>query len=74
MESNAPSAIDQRGGKWQWLRNIVGIDPRSLASCRIAVGLLLLVDLLLRLPDLEAMNTDAGIMPIEPIQKIGYTP
>ena len=40
-----------------------GVDPRALAAFRIAVGALLLVDLLLRARSLRAFYTDAGVLP-----------
>ncbi|AEH35536.1 HTTM domain-containing protein [Halopiger xanaduensis] len=42
----------------------LGIDPRALAAFRIALGLILLGDLLfLRVPGLHAFYTDAGTFP-----------
>jgi len=41
----------------------VGVDPRALAAFRIAVGALILVDLLLRARSLRAFYTDAGVLP-----------
>jgi hypothetical protein len=43
------------------LRNLFGIDPRSLALFRMAIGALLLVDLAIRAGDLSAMYTDDGM-------------
>jgi hypothetical protein len=45
----------------RFLRELFGIDPRSLAVFRIAIGVLLLVDLGIRALDLNAMYTDAGM-------------
>jgi len=39
------------------------IDLRSLAACRIAIGLILIYDLVLRSCDLKAHYTDAGVLP-----------
>ncbi|HEX4622728.1 MAG TPA: HTTM domain-containing protein, partial [Myxococcaceae bacterium] len=39
------------------------LDARSLAVCRIGVGLLLLVDLAQRASDLRAFYTDEGVLP-----------
>lgn len=44
-------------------RRRVGIDARSLAAFRIALGLLLVADLLLRSRDLVAHYTDFGVLP-----------
>jgi hypothetical protein len=41
----------------------VAVDARGLAAFRVAVGGLLLVDLLLRARDLTAFYTDAGVLP-----------
>jgi len=43
------------------LRNLFAIDSRSLALFRVAIGVLLLADLAVRLPDLKAMYTDDGM-------------
>ena len=45
------------------LREIFGIDLRTLALFRVGLGALLLVDLALRARDLTAHYTDAGILP-----------
>jgi hypothetical protein len=45
------------------LGNLFGIDPRSLAVFRIAMGALLLADLAIRATDLKAMYTDEGMFP-----------
>lgn len=45
------------------LRNVFGIDPRSLALFRVFIALLLLVDLAIRATDLNAMYTDEGMFP-----------
>lgn len=46
------------------LEGRLGIDPRALAAFRIAVGLLVFVDLLVyRLPGVEPFYTDDGVFP-----------
>lgn len=45
------------------LRRRIGIDPRALAAFRIALGVVLLVDLALRARNLTAFYTDAGVLP-----------
>ena len=45
------------------LRRRLGIDPRALAAFRIALGVVLLVDLALRARNLTAFYTDAGVLP-----------
>src|SRR6185436_3692616 len=42
-------------------RILFGIEPRSLAVFRGALGILLLLDLVVRLGDLEVMYTDDGM-------------
>lgn len=42
-----------------------GIDLHSLAALRIALGLVLLVDLAARVSLLSALYTDAGLLPRE---------
>jgi hypothetical protein len=54
-----PSAIEN----WPILRELFGIDPRSLALFRIVVGVLLLSDLLVRAADISTMYTDDGMFP-----------
>ena len=41
---------------------VFGIDPRSLALFRVALGALLIADLALRARDLSAFYTDAGVL------------
>src|SRR5262245_1642878 len=43
------------------LGNLFGIDPRSLAAFRVAMGALLLLDLAIRATDLNVMYTDDGM-------------
>ena len=45
------------------LKELFGIDLRSLALFRICLGLIILIDLLTRLPDLNTFYTDAGLLP-----------
>ena len=45
------------------LRELFGIDLRSLAVFRIAAAVLILIDLLLRFPFIEANYTDIGVLP-----------
>lgn len=47
----------------QAARRRVRIDTRALAAHRVALGLLLLADLLLRARSLTAFYTDAGVLP-----------
>ena len=53
----------------RWFAASFGIDPRSLAAFRIAVSILLLVDLAARISDFTAMYVDGGIMPIETVRE-----
>ena len=45
------------------VRTRLGIDRRALAAFRIALGCVLLLDLVLRARDLTAFYTDAGVLP-----------
>lgn len=46
-----------------WLADCFALDTRGLAVFRVALGLLVLVDLAIRSRDLTAFYTDAGIVP-----------
>jgi hypothetical protein len=54
----------------EWLAYRFGVDPRALAALRIAVGLLLLVDLGLRARHLTAFYTDAGVLPRDELRAV----
>ena len=45
------------------LKEIFGIDIRSLALFRIALALLIIFDLYFRIPDIEVFYTDEGVFP-----------
>lgn len=45
------------------LKKLFSIDGRSLALFRIALGIILLVDVIIRLGDLSVFYTDTGVMP-----------
>ena len=45
------------------LRRRLGVDPRALAAFRVALGVVLLVDLGLRARNLVAFYTDDGVLP-----------
>lgn len=55
--------LPDRDRLWAGVRRRVAIDTRSLAAFRIAIGLLLIADLLLRSRDLVVFYTDAGVLP-----------
>ncbi len=44
-------------------QDLFALDERSLAVCRIGLGLLLIADLVTRVGELRAHYTDLGIMP-----------
>jgi hypothetical protein len=48
----------------QTLRDILGLDLRSLALFRIAIALVILWDLQVRARDLRAFHTDDGFLPV----------
>lgn len=45
------------------LTELLKLDVRSLAAFRIGLGCLILLDLIMRLPDIIAFYTDTGILP-----------
>jgi hypothetical protein len=67
MYSNQPNTAPNLLRRW--IANSFGIDPRSLAVFRVAVGALLLVDLAIRATDFSAMYVDGGIMPIDTVRE-----
>ena len=62
MDSSALRATLRRRGRSALARRF-GVDARALAALRVALGLLLLADLVLRSRDLVAFYTDAGVLP-----------
>jgi len=58
--------------KWQAkLRELFGIDIRSLVVFRVGLAVVLLADLFMRLQDLKAHYTDEGVFPRFLLGKIG---
>lgn len=57
----------------QLLQRTFSIDLRALALMRISIGLLLLADLLTRLPDLAAFYTHEGNFPLRYLTSAHYT-
>ncbi len=55
------------------LRQLLGLDLRSLALARIGIGVILLADLAVRATDLRAHYTDFGILPREALPAFGWT-
>ncbi|WP_436902941.1 hypothetical protein [Halovenus halobia] len=55
------SATDERIPAW--VRARLGVDSRAIGAFRVALGLVLLVDVLSRARHLRALYTDAGIVP-----------
>ncbi|MGA1192190.1 MAG: HTTM domain-containing protein, partial [Bdellovibrionota bacterium] len=51
----------------RWFRSYCCLDTRSLALFRIALGLLLLIDLINRAKFLRAHYTDFGVLPRGPL-------
>ncbi len=54
-------------------RDVFAIDVRSLACVRIGFGLILLYDLAVRLPDLEAHYSDAGMLTREARRELVFS-
>lgn len=69
FEAEASSDGDARSLAWPWpivkaaVATRLGVDPRALAALRVAIGLLLIADLLLRSRELVVFYTDAGVLP-----------
>lgn len=59
--TTAPTAPASR--RWQWLAELFAVDLRALAAMRMGLGLMLLLDLVNRWPDLAAHYSDAGVLP-----------
>ena len=55
------------------LRELCGIDTRSLSLFRIGLGLILLVDLCLRMRDLTSHYTEDGVLPIASITSNSFS-
>ncbi|MCA9719827.1 MAG: HTTM domain-containing protein [Myxococcales bacterium] len=55
-----------------YLRDALGLDLRSLAVFRIGVGVTLLIDLAVRVPDLERFYSDVGVIPRAAVR--GHSP
>jgi len=49
---------------WRWVRSRFTVDTRSLAVLRVALGLLLLIDLVHRTEDMVLFYTDDGAYPL----------
>jgi hypothetical protein len=59
--SESDSRADSRPGLWAFLRDTYGsADPRSLGLFRVALGVLLFVDVARRWPDVEAHYANTG--------------
>lgn len=57
------ASAESAGRRWQWLAELFAVDLRALAAVRIGVGLLLLLDVANRWPDLAAHYSDEGVLP-----------
>lgn len=60
MEMRDPTSDEELAGT---MREIFGVDPRSLALFRIAIALVILFDLGVRAQDLTTFYTDHGVLP-----------
>jgi len=62
LESPPNDSLDS--GNWiSRMKTVFSIDLRSLALMRILLALLLLADLILRIPTMQMFYTDAGVLP-----------
>lgn len=53
---------------------MVDLDLRSLAVCRVGLGLILVLDTLVRATDITAMYSDAGSLPRAALLELGWNP
>jgi hypothetical protein len=68
---NTTSQNTTTSSGWKsWFSGLISIDYRSLAACRIALGALLLFDVIWRLTDLHVMYSDAGLMPADQMRRL----
>lgn len=77
MESQHPSTRTETarrslGVVYRKIRTRFEVDSRSLAAFRIALGLVILVDLLHRAQHIELFYTDAGVYPLD-VFEVTYT-
>ena len=56
------------------VEQLLGIDLRALGIFRVLIGLLILIDLSVRVRSLVAHYTDAGIVPREALYAFGEVP
>lgn len=52
----------------QWLAEHYQADPRALSLLRIGTALVVIIDLLIRFPDLEAHYTNQGLWPLDMVR------
>jgi hypothetical protein len=50
------------------------LDFRALSIMRIGTGITILIDLIIRLPDLDAHYSDEGIWPLRMVKHLGWQP
>ena len=53
----------KQAGRASLLAQLFGVDLRSLALFRVAIAVVVLVDLVVRADDLTALYTDVGVLP-----------
>jgi len=72
VAAHARAASRPAGGRGaaRALDRLFGIDARSLAAFRIALGALVVVDLLTRAADIEQHYSDAGVLPREAFRRL----
>jgi hypothetical protein len=56
------------------LKHLYGLDVRALSLMRIALSLILLVDLCIRANSLTAFYTETGVVPFNPIERSFWNP
>ncbi|CAM2064805.1 DUF393 domain-containing protein [Sulfidibacter corallicola] len=63
--SASAAMAESHGPVYRFFEKLFGIDLRALAAFRVAISGLILVDLAIRVTDLRAFYTDAGVLPRE---------
>jgi Vitamin K-dependent gamma-carboxylase/DCC1-like thiol-disulfide oxidoreductase len=61
--SSSAAEVRPRGGLLGYLKEIGTLDLRSLALFRVALGLIVLTDLVIRSSDMRMFYTDFGVLP-----------
>jgi len=70
LPTPAAGVPSHRDRLWQWCRAVHALDLRSLAACRIALGVIVVADALLRTRDLRLLFAVDGCLPPELVRDL----